>query len=1520
MTKSTLWRCRSSKAQYSRIFSFVYSCALIFSVCSITMCSEFGTDDLSSPSYDQVPCSVFCECVGPEFAVQADCSNRTLTSVPSDLSPATAKLYLSDNNITKLEDAAFFNLSSLLELHLAHNNISTLSSNVFIGITKLRSLWLQNNILAEVPTAALEPLSNLESLHLDGNQLQSVPPGSLKSLRRLQKLWLNGNQLKEIPSQSLSQLPELEALDLGENKIHSVPDYAFKNLTKLVILMLYRNEIHFIGPHGLDGLESLKVLEIHGNALTHFPEAVASLPALRELVFSDNAISELSDSAFRKNPKLTLLEMGGNPIIKVGPRTFANLPSLKKLRVSEARQMEHFPDLTGTSALEMLTLDRANLKEIPPDLCQKVPQLKRLILRSNKISLLPDLEECKELRQIDFSYNEISSLEGMPFQYQNKLVDLFIGYNFIRYVPEDAFYGLHNLQVLDLMHNQIKEIHEHAFMNLTKLRDLNLGENQFPTLPTEGLQNLRQLKTFNNKNLREFPVPEHFPKVHTLALSYAYHCCIFRPLARRLPLPATLKETIVWLSREDVDMEAWSTNITDVWPGYENFSSKFEEFASQLWKTFGRDYAIPDNLAQFAEEYFQDYKISQGPESAGHDKQPVQCLPEPGPFMPCEDLFGWWSLRCGVWVVFLLAMLGNGVVVIVLLFGRSKIDVPRFLVCNLAMADFFMGIYLGILAVVDASTLGEFRVYAIQWQMSAGCQIAGFLGVLSSELSVYTLAVITLERNYAITHAMHLNKRLSLKHAGYIMGAGWTFALLMAVMPLFGISDYRKFAVCLPFETEDPWSLAYVVFLILINGVAFLTLMGCYLKMYWVIRGSQAWNSNDSRIAKRMALLVITDFICWAPIAFFSLTAVSGANLISLEEAKVFTIFVLPLNSCANPFLYAIFTKQFKKDCVLICKRIEESRVTRGIGRCRHSSNFSNRHTPANTNSAGERKSGGTNAAYDRQPVCQCGAHLKVPAGAKYVEPPQTEARWKSLARRYLKFQFNRRDDNGVPNSRSAAYAQRRGRPDQLQKRGSSISSDNFSSRSDSWRQGNFPLRLLERGARRNSWTGSTQKSSQDSNNSCSRQDSSSTSTFRLSRSSVSSDASSSRPGSSIKERAATYRKGAGGTNMVEVQPRFTRGITIANLREKPRLCRQGAVMEEVSIPLRSSYRGGPTETAIMRKAQPTAPVPKKGVCSTCGRRETLPSLRFKSKELEDKFNCFYNRLVETSNEDSSEVNTSKDDQALSTDRSTDDRKTDSGKETADTSLSEQPSEDFDSQENSNENRYISTMIRVNNARPGPSSYGGFPASAPRKESHDRRPSPSVHISTENISKNKSRSMSNLGLDFKLFSKQRKAVSDNSLKKISLKNLPHFLRSLSSQSTQNSSQRTTLCHKSQSGQLTPYSMTPRPIPYCRSEATIVNKSPDSVHVAMWSPQGSVNKLSDDEVSSADEGDIDEEEDTGNERVKVLVKRKLNHTERTKGEDGYAPDGAVSQQTPLCGTISSTSDDTPLIDREVKPAS
>lgn len=318
----------------------------------------------------------------------------------------------------------------------------------------------------------------------------------------------------------------------------------------------------------------------------------------------------------------------------------------------------------------------------------------------------------------------------------------------------------------------------------------------------------------------------------------------------------------------------------------------------------------------------------------------VKCLPKPNAFFPCQDLFDTWWLRFGIWSVFLLAFTGNILVIVVLSLVRPSsatsaltsimwlahskrhIDVPRFLVINLAIADLLMAIYLGLLAFVDLSTLGEFKLFAIKWQYSSGCKLAGFLGVLSSELSVFILAIITLERNYAITNAVHLNRRLSLQKAMIIMLVGYTFALSMAIMPLNGISDYRKFSICLPLNIDSNLSSQiYIISLISINTFSFLLLLSCYLRMYFAIRGSQAWNTNDLRIVKRMSILVITDFLCWMPIIIVSIATLFGYHIIGTNGIKILTIFILPLNSVANPFLYAITTKKFKRDLNTLIRR-----------------------------------------------------------------------------------------------------------------------------------------------------------------------------------------------------------------------------------------------------------------------------------------------------------------------------------------------------------------------------------------------------------------------------------------------------------------------------------------------------------------------------------------------------------------------------------------------------------------------
>ncbi|XP_018027007.1 leucine-rich repeat-containing G-protein coupled receptor 5A-like isoform X2 [Hyalella azteca] len=1108
------------------------------------------------------------------------CAGQGLRSMPVPLLEASepsneiiVAMDLSDNLVVELQDSALTSYPHLKQLKLSGNNLQSIAPHAFLT-PPLRVLLLDDNVLPSLPYDL--NLTALEELSLEKNLFESIP-------------------------RAVNRILSLKALNLARNRLTRLEAGDLLHLPNLVTLSLSRNRITEVHPQVFAALPSLENLDLASNLLVEVPAALQLCPSITHLILADNRIESLSEDAFSGLRNLQSVALHGNPIRNVHPSAFSALPSLISIILQEVTQLEQFPDLSGSSSLETIRIDRSSLTHVPPNLCSLVPYLKSLNLHRNLLASLPELALCVELRLLDLSHNRINSLGENQFLGQKNLQDLLLQQNRITVLQDGAFNGLLHLQTLNLEFNQIAAIGPKAFLPLQQLKDINLGNNDLSMFPEEGLEHVVTLKVHHNRHLRVFPGPERFHAAHTLVLSYAYHCCPYLrddDYGMATEEPPRYIEDVIYNVEDIQDFDnSLLLNMSDFWSdkGKDDTLDKPASDAAlktreqQLSANLKRSSAaaqtepplatdadfVSDGMAEdfgtiwsklakdFTPRVVKDLLPDSGPSISSTDRPfypraPVLCIPKPGPFMPCRDLFDWWTLRCGVWIVFLLALLGNGTVVVVLCFARSKIDVPRFLVANLALADFFMGIYLGFLAVVDASTLGEFRMYAIPWQMSTGCQVAGFIGVFSSELSVFTLTVITLERNYAITHAMHLNKRLSLRHAAYVMLGGWVFAGTMAALPLVGISDYRKFAVCLPFETGGA-GLMYVVILMFINGSAFVILMMCYLKIYCSIRGSQAWNSNDSRIAKRMALLVFTDFICLAPIAFFSLTAAFGLHLITLEEAKVFTVFVLPFNSCCNPFLYALLTKQFKKDCVTLCKTIEESRVTRGIGRCRHSSNFSNRQTPAHTNSALESvKSNGDD--------CNCQAKKQPPANFS-----------QRLRISILKFFYchKRRSKRNMNNE----FSNEQNKIGNNNFRNTSMSSDACSSPySDNWKRGRMPLslRLLDR--RRNSSWYLTRKPSQESNLSSSRNDSSattaSTSTWRISRSSVSSDISSgasrvlgkndsqmSLKIGSFRERRGESRSGLNPTVMV-LQHTPKNGNSFKRT-SKPKLHRQTALEKE---------------------------------------------------------------------------------------------------------------------------------------------------------------------------------------------------------------------------------------------------------------------------------------------------------------------------------------------------------------------
>lgn len=330
----------------------------------------------------------------------------------------------------------------------------------------------------------------------------------------------------------------------------------------------------------------------------------------------------------------------------------------------------------------------------------------------------------------------------------------------------------------------------------------------------------------------------------------------------------------------------------------------------------------------------KEFQISCGNLSLNPKK--VKCYPQPDALNPCEDVMGSDWLRVPVWVVVSFTVIGNVSVLVVILSSRSGVSVFKFLVSNLAFADLCTGLYLLLVASMDIHSIGEYFNYAFEWQYGLGCQTAGFLTVFASNLSVYTLTVITIERWLTITYAIYLKKRIKLRTAVVIMIGGWLYSIGIAMLPLFGFSNYSSTSICLPMESRDWNDKSFLLALLSSSAVAFIIIAISYAKIYFSL--GRETRQAEVKVAKKMVLLVFTNFVCFAPILFFALTAMAGYPLIDVAKSKILLVFFYPLNSCANPYLYAIITTQYRKDlfsllakCGFCAKRAQKYRISYSI-------------------------------------------------------------------------------------------------------------------------------------------------------------------------------------------------------------------------------------------------------------------------------------------------------------------------------------------------------------------------------------------------------------------------------------------------------------------------------------------------------------------------------------------------------------------------------------------------------------
>ncbi|XP_065747063.1 lutropin-choriogonadotropic hormone receptor isoform X2 [Phocoena phocoena] len=563
---------------------------------------------------------------------------------------------------------------------------------------------------------------------------------------------------------------------------------------------------------------------------------------------------------------LSRLSLTYLPIKVIPSQAFRGLNEVIKIEISQSDSLEKIEANAFDSLLnlsEILIQNTKNLVYIEPGAFTNLPRLKYLSICNTGIRKLPDVTK---IFSSEFNFIleicdnlHITTVPGNAFQgMNNESITLKLYGNGFEEIQSHAFNGT-TLISLELKENaHLEKIHNGALRGAAGPSVLDISSTKLQALPSYGLESIQTLIATSSYSLKRLPSRETLTNLLDATLTYPSHCCAFRNMPTK------------------------------------DYSAIFAESELSGWD-YDYGFCLPKTL---------------------------QCAPEPDAFNPCEDIMGYDFLRVLIWLINILAITGNVTVLFVLLTSRYKLTVPRFLMCNLSFADFCMGLYLLLIASVDAQTKGQYYNHAIDWQTGSGCSAAGFFTVFASELSVYTLTVITLERWHTITYAIQLDQKLRLKHAIPIMLGGWLFSTLIAMLPLVGVSSYMKVSICLPMDVETTLSQVYILTMLMFNVVAFIIICACYIKIYFAVQNPDLMATNkDTKIAKKMAVLIFTDFTCMAPISFFAISAAFKVPLITVTNSKVLLVLFYPVNSCANPFLYAIFTKAFRRDFFLLLSK-----------------------------------------------------------------------------------------------------------------------------------------------------------------------------------------------------------------------------------------------------------------------------------------------------------------------------------------------------------------------------------------------------------------------------------------------------------------------------------------------------------------------------------------------------------------------------------------------------------------------
>ncbi|KAG6476844.1 hypothetical protein ZIOFF_066092 [Zingiber officinale] len=213
------------------------------------------------------------------------------------------ELVFRDNKLRKIPDASIF--KKLLVFDVSFNEITSLNGLSKISST-LKELYVSKNEINKMEE--LEHLQLLQILELGSNRLRVME--NFQTLTNLQELWLGRNRIRTV---NLCGLKSIRKLSLQSNRLTSM--IGFQECIALEELYLSHNGIQKM--EGLSTLENLRVLDISSNKLTAIGE-IEKLTRLEDLWLNDNQITSLEGidlAVSGSREKLTTIYLERNPCV-----------------------------------------------------------------------------------------------------------------------------------------------------------------------------------------------------------------------------------------------------------------------------------------------------------------------------------------------------------------------------------------------------------------------------------------------------------------------------------------------------------------------------------------------------------------------------------------------------------------------------------------------------------------------------------------------------------------------------------------------------------------------------------------------------------------------------------------------------------------------------------------------------------------------------------------------------------------------------------------------------------------------------------------------------------------------------------------------------------------------------------------------------------------------------------------------------------------------------------------------------